>query len=47
MLRYTLVGGLELIVLGCIRWCVWLVQSSSPLAVATLHCLFVCCSGAA
>ena len=40
--QYCLVGGLEAIVLGSIRWCVWSFRPSSPLRLPHLKFLFVC-----
>ena len=40
--QYCLVGGLEAIVFGPIRWCVWSFRPSSPLRLPHLKCLFVC-----
>ena len=37
--HYCLVGGLEAIVFGSIRWCVWSFRSSSPLRLPHLKCL--------
>ena len=38
---YFSVGGLESIVIGSIRWCVWSLRPSSPLWLPHLNCLFV------
>ena len=40
--QYCLVGGLEAIVFGSIRWCVWSFRPSSPLRLPHLNFLFVC-----
>ena len=37
--QYCLVGGMEPIVLGSIRWCVWSVRPSSPWRLPHLKCL--------
>ena len=39
--QYCLVGGLEAIVLGSIRWCVWSFRPSSPLRLPHLKCLLL------
>ena len=39
--QYCLVGGLEAIVFGSIRWCVWLFRPSSPLRLPPLKCLLL------
>ena len=37
--QYCVVGGLEAIVFGSIRWCVWSFRPSSPLRLPHLKCL--------
>ena len=39
--QYCLVGGLEAIVFGSIRWCVWSFRPSSPLRLPHLKCLLL------
>ena len=39
--RYCLIGGLEAIVFGAIRWCVWSCRPSSPLRLPHLKCLLL------
>ena len=45
--QYCLVGGLEAIVFGSIRWCVWSVRPSSPLRLPHLKCLLLLLIGLA
>ena len=39
---FLLIGGVESIVFGPTRWCVWSFRPSSPLRLPHLKCLFVC-----
>ena len=39
--QYCLVGGLEAIVFGSLRWCVWSFRPSSPLRLPHLKCLLL------
>ena len=42
---FLLLGGMDSIVFGPIRWCVWSFRPSSPLRLPHLKFLFVCYSG--